>query len=240
MSTDAALLQLNGVSVEVRHKAIKHVHLSVYPPDGAVRVSAPNGMELGNIRLFVISKLGWIRQQQRKFRQQTREAPREYLGWESHYFRGKRYLLEIVEREARPEVTLFHNKMVLQVRPGTGQAKKQQILTEWYREQLKQQLVLLIAHWEKELGVSVANCTVRRMKTRWGSCSPASRSILVNLELIKKPPECLEYIVVHELAHLIEQNHTPCFWNIVRAQLTGMEKSKAWLQKHGALLQEDI
>ncbi len=219
MSTSTATLQLNDLSVEVKHKPIKNVHLSVYPPHGKVRVSAPTGMELENIRLFVISKLGWIKQQQKRFQGQAREAPREYLGWESHYFRGKRYLLEIIEKDAKPQVLLNHRTIRLQVRPGTEQAKKQLILEAWYREQLRQYLEPLIKKWEKTLGVSVAHYTIRKMKTKWGSCTPALRSIRINLELAKKPPECLEYIVVHEMAHLLAPNHGQGFVRLLDKHL---------------------
>jgi predicted metal-dependent hydrolase len=192
-------IRLNDIDVEVIHKNIKNVHLSVYPPKGRVKVSAPESMAIETIRVYVISKLGWIKKQQEKLCAQEREAPRECIDRESHYFNGKRYLLRLVERDAAPQVSLSHSKIVLQVRPGADEAKKRSVLDVWYRQQLKEKAGSLIVQWEKIMGVSVALCTVRKMKTKWGSCSPVSRSIRINLELAKKPSECLEYIIVHEL-----------------------------------------
>lgn len=219
MSTSVTTFQLNDISVEVLQKPIKNIHLSVYPPIGRVKVSAPEEMALESIRLFVISKMGWIRQQQKKLQAQDREAPREYLGRESHFFRGNRYLMQVEEKDAKPRVKITHKKIILQTRPGTTQDKKQMILDDWYRVQLKKALVPLVSHWEKQLGVSVSSCSVRRMKTKWGSCSPDARSIRINLELVKKPPECLEYIVVHEMAHLLEQNHGQGFVSLLDKHL---------------------
>ncbi len=203
--------KLNNIDVEVTQKNIKNVHLSVYPPKGGVKVSAPESMELETIRVYVISKLGWIKKQQEKLRAQEREAPRECIDRESHYFNGKRFLLKVVERDAAPQVSLSHSRIVLQVRPGAGEVKKRSVLDAWYRQQLKEKVSSLITQWENKMDVSVAHCTVRKMKTKWGSCSPVSRSIRINLELAKKPPECLEYIVVHELAHLLERSHNSRF-----------------------------
>ena len=206
-----AQIQLGEITVDVVKKGIKHIHLSVYPPTGAVRISAPLRMDLDTIRVFAISKLGWIKQQQQKLRAQERETSREYLDRESHYVWGKRYLLELLVREAGPVVELKHNKMVLQVRPGTSAAKKQDILDLWYRDQVRTAVPPLIAKWERHLGVRVQNILVRKMKTKWGSCSPRRGTIRLNTELAKKPPECLEYILVHEMAHLLEPTHNSRF-----------------------------
>jgi len=203
--------KLNNIDVEVVQKDIKNVHLSVYPPTGRVKVSAPDSMAIETIRVYVISKLGWIKKQQEKLRAQVRETPRECIDRESHYFNGKRFLLVLVERDAVPQVSLSHSKIVLQVRPGSDEVKKRSVLDEWYRQQLKEKISILISQWEKKMKVSVAKYTVRKMKTKWGSCTPESRTIRINLELIKKPPECLEYIIVHELVHLIESTHNDRF-----------------------------
>ncbi len=208
-------LRLNEIDVDVVQKDIKNVHLSVYPPNGHVRVSAPEAMALETIRVYVISKLGWIRKQQSKLRAQVRETPRECIDRESHYFNGNRYLLEVVEREQTPQVSLGHSKIVLVVRPGCDEAKKRAVLDEWYRSQLKGKIAELIPHWQDKLTVSVAQCSVRKMKTRWGSCTPESRTIRINLELAKKPPECLEYIVVHEMVHLMEPSHNTRFVSLM-------------------------
>jgi predicted metal-dependent hydrolase len=206
-----AVLQLGNLAVDVVLKDIKNVHLSVHPPTGRVRIAAPLRMSLDTIRIFAISKLGWIKQQQEKLREQEREMPREYLDRESHYVWGKRYLLAIVEKVAAPGVELKHNKMVLRVRPGASDEKKQDILEEWYREQLKIAVLPLIAKWEPLMGVKVEGILVRKLKTKWGSCSPIRKTIRLNTELAKKPSECLEYIVVHELVHLLEPTHNRRF-----------------------------
>lgn len=203
--------KLHDMDVEVIQKDIKNVHLSVYPPVGHVRVSAPEAMSLEMIRVYVISKLNWIRQQQDKLRGQVREAPRECIDRESHYFNGKRFLLKVVECDAAPQVSLSHSEIVLQVRPGADEVKKRAVLDAWYRQQLKEKTSVLIPQWEKKMGVSVAHVTIRKMKTKWGSCLPASRSICINSELAKKPVEYLEYIIVHELAHLLEPSHNNRF-----------------------------
>jgi predicted metal-dependent hydrolase len=204
-------IKLGGIAVDVVQKDIKNIHLSVYPPTGRVRISAPLRMDIDTIRVFAIAKLGWIKAQQNKLREQEREAPREYLERESHYVWGKRYLLKIAEQDAAPEVELKHNKLVLRIRSSASQVKKQEVLEAWYREQLKAALPPLIAKWESLMGVKVARCFVQKMRTKWGSCSHAAGNIRINTDLAKKPPECLEYIVVHEMAHLLEPTHNGRF-----------------------------
>lgn len=204
-------IELGKIAVDVVKKDIKNIHLSVYPPTGKVRISAPMRMNLDTIRVFAISKLGWIKIQQRKIREQQRETPREYLDRESHYVWGRRYLLKVVEKAAPPNVELKHSKMVLQIRLGTSDERKRAILEEWYREKLKDAVPRLIAKWEPLMGVKVARFFVQKMKTKWGSCNASARSIRFNTELAKKPRECLEYIVVHEMAHLLEATHSRRF-----------------------------
>ena len=204
-------LKLGDITVDVMLKDIKNVHLSVHPPTGRVRISAPARMSLDTIRVFAISKLGWIKQQQRKLRKQDRETPREYLDRESHYVWGKRYLLTVSESDQAPSVELKHSRMLLRVRPGTDERCRQTIVEGWYREQLKNAVPLLIAKWEPLLGVKVKRFFVQRMKTKWGGCNPTAGNIRLNTELAKKPPECLEYIVVHEMTHLLEPTHNARF-----------------------------
>ena len=204
-------IKLGELAVDVVLKNIKNVHLSVHPPTGRVTISAPSRMTLDTIRVFAISKLGWVRQQQRKLQEQERETPREYLDRESHYVWGKRYLLKVSESHQPPSVELKHNRMVLHVRPGTDEAKRQAIVEEWYREQIKRAAPPLIAKWEKTIGVKCERLFVQRMKTKWGSCNPRTRTIRLNTELAKKPRECLEYLVVHELVHLLEPTHNARF-----------------------------
>ena len=232
-------IELGDIIVDVVHKDIKNLHLSVYPPAGRVRIAAPIRMNLDTIRIFAISKLGWIKQQQKKLRGQERETPREYLDRESQYVWGKRYLLKVVEIDEAPSVELKHNKMHLHVRPGASDEKKQAIVEEWYREQLKQAVPSLIAKWEPLMGVKVDRFYVQKMKTKWGSCHPKARSIRLNTDLAKKPPECLEYIVVHEMVHLLEPTHSNRFmtlmeqfmpkWQFCRAELNRLPvRHDAW------------
>ncbi len=204
-------LKLGDLAVDVVLKDIKNIHLSVHPPNGRVRIAAPPRMSLDNLRLFAISKLGWIRKQQQKLREQERETPREYLDRESHYVWGRRYLLKVVEEHATPSVELKHTTMILRVRPGTSDAAKQAIVAWWYREQVKAAVPDLIAKWEPIIGVKVERTFVRRMKTKWGSCNARARTIRLNTDLAKKPAQCLEYIVVHELVHLLERHHNDRF-----------------------------
>lgn len=214
-----ATLDLGDFHAEVVRKAIKHVHLSVYPPDGRVRIAAPAGMELETIRLFAIAKLAWIRRQQRKILAQERETPREFLDRESHYVWGQRYLLQVVEREAAPAVELGHSSLLLQVRPGCDAAGRQEILDAWYREQIRQAVPALLEKWQPLIGVRAGKIFVQRMRTRWGSCNPAAGHIRLNTDLAKKPPECLEYIFVHELTHLLEPTHNVRFASLMEGFL---------------------
>ena len=211
----ATRLKLGDIEADVVLKEIKNVHLSVYPPTGRVRISAPARMSLDTIRVFAISKLAWIKQQQRKLREQEREPPREYLDRESHFVWGRRYLLRVVEAEAAPAVELEHSRLVLRVRPGTDVEKKDAILHEWYREQIKRAVPPLLAKWEPLMGLRVQRLFVQRMKTKWGSCSATSRGIRLNTDLAKKPRECLEYIVVHEMVHLLEPTHNARFLSLM-------------------------
>lgn len=204
-------LQLGDIPVEVVLRDIKNVHLSVYPPAGRVRIAAPKQMSLDTIRVFALSKLGWIKEQQAKLRAQERETPRDYIERESHYVWGKRYLLTVGERDAAPEVELTRSRMTLWVRPGSDRARRDAVVEAWYRACLKEAVPALLARWEPLLGVKAERFFVQRMKTKWGSCNHRSRSIRLNTELAKKPKQCLEYIVVHELVHLLEPTHNARF-----------------------------
>jgi predicted metal-dependent hydrolase len=206
-----AQLHLGGIIIDVEQKNIKNIHLRVYPPAGKVRITAPLRMGLDTIKVFALSKLNWIRKQQAKLRSQVREAPRDFLNRESHYYNGKRFLLEVVEFEAPPKIELQHSILVLYVRPGTPKEKRQRIIDEWYRAQLKNVLPELIEKWEKKLNVKVAEYGIKKMKTRWGSCNCRAKRIWLNLELAKKPQECLEYVVVHEMVHLLVSKHNAVF-----------------------------
>lgn len=211
--------KLGDIAVEVVQKDIKNLYLSVHPPAGKVSIAAPMHMDLDTIRVFAITKLAWIKSQQKKLREQERETPREYLDRESHYLWGKRYLLKLVEKEAAPSVELKHNKMILQLRPTASHEKRQEVLDAWYREQLKEVIPSLIAKWEKVVGVKAGKFFVQKMKTKWGSCSPGAKNIRINTDLAKKPLQCLEYIVAHELTHLLERHHNDHFTALMDAHM---------------------
>lgn len=204
-------LDLGGTIVEVVYKDIKNVHLSVYPPTGTVRITAPRRMNLKTLRAFAISRIGWIREQQKRLNAQERQTPREYLDRESHYLWGRRYLLSVQVADAAPRVSLKHGRILLQVRPRTDIETREAVMNQWYREQIREVAPELIAKWEPVMGVKVSRYFVQRMKTKWGSCNPSAATIRLNSELAKKPKECLEYITVHEMVHLLERNHTDRF-----------------------------
>ncbi len=207
----ATQLYLGDMTIDVELKNIKNVHLSVYPPSGRVRISAPSRMNLDTIRAFAITKLDWIKKQQRKLQEQERETPREYLDRESHYVFGRRYLLEVIVENAAPQVELKHNKMILRVRSGTTEQGRQAVLDRSYRRALRLAVGPLITTWESLMGVTVQRLYVQRMKTRWGTCNHARHTIRLNTELAKKPLDCLEYVVVHEMVHILEPSHNPRF-----------------------------
>lgn len=209
---ELTLLAVSGLTVEIVRKEIKNLHLGVYPPAGRVRVAAPPHVSNDRVRLAVIAKLQWIRKQQSLFDKQLRQSEREMISGESHYFLGKRYRLEVIERKDQHEVKRQgHTKLILYVNPNTTTENRQLVLNEWYRSQLKQRLPKLLDYWQNKIGVKIQAVGIKKMKTKWGSCSNATKSIWLNLELAKKPPECLEYILVHELTHLLERHHNEQF-----------------------------
>lgn len=208
-------IQVGDISVDVIFKDIKNVHLSVHPPTGRVRISAPRRISLDTLRVYVIAKMDWIKRHQNKMQAQERETPRDYVDRESHYVWGRRYLLKVNEADQVPSVELKHNHMQLTVRPGSNLEKKEAVISTWYREEVRSAAIPLIAHWEKVMGVQVNKLYVQRMKTKWGSCNPRAGSIRLNSDLAKKPRQCLEYIIVHELAHLIEPSHNARFHSLM-------------------------
>jgi len=198
--------------VEVVRKPIKNLHLSVHSPEGRVRVSAPLLLDDEAVRLAVVSKLSWIRRHQKAFAEQPRQSQREMVTGESHYFMGRRYRLNILERAGPNRVSLNGNsELRMHVRPGADRDKRDQVLTEWYRQQLKGLLPDLIDEWQPVVDVQVAAWGVKKMKTRWGSCNIRDRRVWLNLELAKKPPHCLEYVLVHEMVHLLQRCHDEHF-----------------------------
>ncbi len=212
MTTKRHNIEVRGIPVEVVRKDIKNLHLGVYPPNGRVRVAAPLRLDDEAVRLAVISRLGWIRRQQNGFEQQERQSEREMVTGESHYFQGKRYRLDVIELAAPASVTLPKNTTLeLRVRPGTDRGKREAVLNRWYRQRMREQIPELIAKWEPVIGADIADWGIKKMKTLWGSCNIDARRIWLNLELAKKPPKCLEYILVHEMVHLLERHHNERF-----------------------------
>ena len=224
-------IQLGAITIEVTQKDIKNVHLSVYPPFGHVKIAAPIRMNLDTIRIYAITKLSWIKKQQTKIKAQKREAPREYLTKESHYYLGKRYLLKVTEHNSAPIVKLKHNTIELYIRPETDTVKRKEILDEWYRAKLKEMIPLLITKWGKVMSVEVKEFGIKKMKTKWGTCNIEAQRIWLNLELAKKPSNCLEYIIIHEMTHLLERNHNTRFVALMNQFMPNWKEVKEELNR---------
>ena len=216
MNTEKHQITVNGITVEVVRKAIKNLHLGVYPPHGRVRVAAPLAVSDDAVRLAVIGKLAWIKRQQAKFEAQPRQSRREMVRGESHYFLGQRYRLRVIEhhgagkvvlRNAPPSISMYGRE--------TSAEQREQVLHRWYRKQLKALMPPLLEKWQLVLGVQVADWGIKKMKTKWGACTIDARRIWINLELAKKPVQCLEYIIVHELVHLLERHHNDRFQKLM-------------------------
>jgi hypothetical protein len=222
-------IQIGDVSILVNRKAVRNVHLSVHPPSGRVTLVAPAGTRLEVARAYAISKLDWIREQQSKLHNQAREAPRKFVERESHYLWGRRHLLTIAYQDTKPSITLDHRRITLTVRPGSDAEKRGDIMHEWHKSLLHQVVPSLIQKWEFRLGVSVEQYFLQRMKTKWGSCNHRVRHIRLNTQLVTKPKDLLEYVIVHEMVHLIEPTHSERFliilgehyptWREARAEL---------------------
>lgn len=232
MSTSSHQISVSGIDVTVVRKKIKNLHLAVYPPNGRVRIAVPLHVDDEAVRLAVISKLGWIRKKQKAFEGQFRQTRREMVSGESIYFKGSRFRLRVVERPGQSEV-LLRKKTVLElfVCPGTSRDKREQVLYRWYRSEMKAMLPDLIAKWEPILEIRVAVWGVKRMKTRWGSCNPNAKRIWLNLELIKKPIQCLEYVLAHEMVHLLEPSHNDRFKGLMDQFYPAWRSSRDELNK---------
>ena len=218
--TDSYLVDFGGTSVEIVRKDIKNLHIGVYPPSGKVRVASPFRLDDEAIRLAIIERLGWIRKKQAEFAQQDRQSQREFVTGESHYFEGRRYRLDVIQCAGRPPVSLTNNKTItLRVHPSVDRAAREAVLDRWYRCQLRARLPALLAKWESRIGVQAAAVQIKKMKTLWGSCNTEARRIWLNLELAKKQTSCLEYILVHELVHLIERHHSERFRELMETYM---------------------
>ncbi|MFZ4544367.1 MAG: M48 family metallopeptidase [Saprospiraceae bacterium] len=205
-------ITIGELAIDVVRKSIRNMHLSVYPPAGRVRIAVPLNIDDESVRLYIISKLSWIKRNQRKFENQDRQSQRAFAERESHYFQGTRYLLRIKEHNAPPKIELKTKTFIdLYIRPGTTTEQREGALNEWYRKQLKSQIPVIINKWEQIIGVTVSDWGVKQMKTKWGTCNIEDKRIWINLELAKKPTTCLEYIIIHEMIHLLERHHNDRF-----------------------------
>jgi predicted metal-dependent hydrolase len=222
MNTETYNFAISGMNVEVVRKPIKNLHLGVYPPHGRIRVAAPLALTKDAIRLAVVDKIVWIKRQKAKFEAQARQTEREMVTGETHYFQGRRYRLRVIEHAGRCTVMLQNKTTIhLFVRRTTSRARREAILHEWYRQQLKELIPSLVAKWSTKLGVKAPNWGVRKMKTRRGSCNAQERRIWLNLELAKKSVNCLEYIIIHELVHLLERHHNDRFVGLMDKSMPG-------------------
>ncbi|MEI6221955.1 MAG: SprT family zinc-dependent metalloprotease [bacterium] len=232
-------LQLGSVDAYIVRKQIKHVHVSVLPPHGKVRITAPSDMHVDTIRTLLAVRLPWIKKQQAKFSNQERQSKREFVSGETHYYFGKQYRLEVIFVNTVPKVSLKgKTKIQLQVRPDASPEKKQQILMHWYREQLTPTVTTLLTKWQKKIGVQPSHVGIRKMKTKWGTCNHHKGRILLNLDLATKPNECIEYVIVHELLHLIERKHNEQFIALMNKYLPKWHAIKQTLNTYTLSHQE--
>lgn len=208
-------IEIGELLIEVTRKGVKNIHLSVHPPDGRVTLVAPSATRLDVARAYAITKLGWIHDQQEKLRNQARESPRRFIGRESHFLWGRRYLMIIIEKDEKPSVRLDHRTIRLTVRPGSTTEKKAEVIHDWHKSLLHGVVPTMIKKWEAKLGVKASRYFLQRMKTKWGGCSPESGTIRLNTELAKKPKDLLEYVIVHELMHLLEPRHSERFFELM-------------------------
>ena len=225
------IIQLGELTILVTRKDIKNVHLSVYPPDGCVTLVAPLATRLNVARAYVISRLGWIRQQQEKLKNQAREAPRQFVERESHQLWGRRHLLSVTHSDTKPYVSLDHKRIMLTVRPGADVEKRAEVLHEWHKSLLHAVVPDLIKKWESKLEVKVTGYFLQRMKTKWGSCNHRAGHIRLNTELVKKPKDLLEYVIVHEMAHLLEPTHSELFTAILDQHWPSWREARAELNE---------
>ena len=224
-------IQIGEIPITVTLKDVRNVHLSVHPPDGRVTLVAPVSTRIDVARAYAISKLTWIREQQHKLFNQARELPRQFIERESHYLWGRRYLLTVTQQDAKPDVTLDHKRITLFIRPGSDTTKRAQVLHEWHKSLLHEAVPPLIQKWESKLGVEVKSYFLQRMKTKWGSCNHQAGHIRLNTELVKKPKDLLEYVIVHEMAHLLEPTHSDRFVAILDSHYLHWREARAELNE---------
>lgn len=224
-------IELGDIVILVTRKDIKHVHLSVYPPNGRVTLVVPKGTRSEVARAYAASRLGWIRNQQAKLRAQPRETPRQFIERESHYLWGRRYLMSVVEKDEKPSVKLDHRRITLTVRSGSSQTKRDAVMHDWHKSLMHEVVPAMIRKWEPKLGVKVSSLFLQRMKTKWGGCSHQEGNIRINTELVKKPKDLLEYVVVHEMVHLIEPTHSERFETLMNEHYPAWREARAELNE---------
>lgn len=226
------LMQVGGIEVLVIKKNIKNLHLNVLPPNGNVRVSAPVATKDGVIQTFLSSKINWIRKKQTEFKEQERESPREYVSGEDHYLFGRRYILEVVYDFKKAGVEIKNNKKIIfTVKPNCSIKNKEKILERWYRERLKEFIENNRVKREEKIGITANEIRIKKMKTRWGSCNHKAKRVWLNLELAKKPANCIDYVLVHELIHLTEQKHNNNFVVLLEKYFSNWKNEKQKLNK---------
>ena len=231
MNTTSAYMTVRGIDIDVVYKDIKNLHIGVYPPVGRVRVAAPLALNDEQVRLALVQRLPWIKRQRERLQNAERQSEREMVTGESHYAWGRRYRLAVREGDRQPRIDLVGDRMILSASPETSAERRRDALDRWYREQLRGSIPVLVERWEGRIGVEVPRWTVRQMKTKWGSCNRKTGHLWFNVELAKKHPDCLEYVVVHEMAHLLERGHGERFvalmdeflpdWRARRDELNG-------------------
>jgi predicted metal-dependent hydrolase len=238
MSTASAYLSVSGIDVDVVYKDIKNLHIGVYPPMGRVRVAAPNRLDDDQVRLAVVNRLPWIKRQRDQLQAAQRQTIREMVTGESHYVWGSRLRLKVIERPGRSHIEVDGDRLVLYAAAEATSEHRSEVLDRWYRDQLRGAIPDLIAKWEGNTGITVPKWSIRRMKTKWGSCNRETGHIWFNVELAKKHPECLEYLIVHEMTHLLERGHGERFAKLMDKALPDWRRRREVLN-HAPLAAED-
>jgi predicted metal-dependent hydrolase len=203
-----------SIPVEVEYRGIKNMRITVYPPDGKVRITAPFDTPMELIRNFAVSKTAWIEKHREKFRSRSK-TPLALKNNGQVWVWGEALVLEIAERRGNPKILVTGGIMKMQVRPGSQAEKHQALLDKWYRRLVGEAAQVLIKKWEPLIGVKVEGLYIRKMKSHWGSCNAVRRTLRLNSELAKKPPDCLEYVIVHEMLHIIEVHHNEKFYRLL-------------------------
>lgn len=229
MNTERSHMRVGGIEVEVVRKQIKNLHLGVYPPSGRVRVAAPPTVSDEAIRIAIVTRMGWIKRQQAKFAAQARQGARSYVSGETHYHLGTAYRLRLIVRQGPSGVRIVGDRLEISVPPGKDREFREKVMQRWQRQELRERLIPLVGHWASVFDVAIPDFGIKRMRTKWGSCNAAARRIWLNLELVKKPAACIDYLVAHEIAHLIERSHGEGFialldrhvprWRVIRDEL---------------------